>query len=173
MRNERGFVLIELVVAMAIMALVAGAASMATFRIITDTERSNNHMTAVRQVQNTGNWISRDAMMAQDIDTDDDPGTTDVELVTFDWSDWESGDTHKVIYTFYDMGDGLKRLKRQQVIRDTDNVEIGNMVTLVAEYIVDSSSFSEQDGVLKLSVEARSGDEVESRDYRIIPRVNT
>ena len=173
MRNERGFALIELMIATAIVALIASAASMATFRIITDTERSNNHMTAVRQVQNAGFWISRDAMMAQDIDTDDDPETTDVEFITFDWGDWETGDTHKIIYTFHDMADGLKRLKRQHVIRDNDNVEIGNTATLVAEYIADSTSFSKQNGVWKLSVEARLGTEAETRGYEIIPRVNT
>ncbi len=56
-RGERGFTLLELVVAAAIITLASGAAGIATFQVFKGTERNNNYMTAVRQVQNAGYWI--------------------------------------------------------------------------------------------------------------------
>jgi len=171
-RSERGFTLIELIVATAIVALIAGAASMATFQVITGTERSNNHMTVIRQVQNAGYWISQDALMAQSIVTGDDPETPELEFITLKWTDWENGDVHKIAYTFEDMPGGLKKLKRQHLIYDADGVEIGDTMTFVAECIVGSASFSEQDGVWKLSIGAHSVTETETREYEVNPRAN-
>ncbi len=171
-RSERGFTLIELIVATAIVALIANAAGMGIFQVITGTERSNNHMTAVRQVQNAGYWISQDTLIAQSIVTDDDPETSELEFITLKWTNWENGDVHKIVYTLEDMPGGLKKLKRQYLIYDAGGVEIGNMMTFVAECIVGSASFSEQDGVWKLSIEARSGAETETREYEVNPRVN-
>ncbi|MBU2535205.1 MAG: type II secretion system GspH family protein, partial [Chloroflexi bacterium] len=66
MRNgEKGYTLIELIIATTILVLVSGAASIAIFQIMKGTERNNTHINAVRQVQTAGYWISRDARMAQ------------------------------------------------------------------------------------------------------------
>ncbi|MFC2013075.1 hypothetical protein ACFLUE_02170 [Chloroflexota bacterium] len=171
MRNEKGIMLLETVVVVAIVALVAGAGGMATFRVITDTERSSNHITAVRQVQNVGYWVSRDVMESQVIDADDDPETTDVEFLAFHWSDWEDGTTHEIVYTFHDMTGGLKLLKRQHVVRNIDNEELNTIATFIAEGIVSSSTLSPQNGAWILSIEARAGTEIETREYKIFPRV--
>ena len=168
-RSERGFTLIELLVVIAIVALIAGAANMSIFQVLKGTERSNDHTTAVRQVQNAGYWISHDTQMAQSVVTGDDPETP--EFITLNWTNWENGEVHKIVYTSHDMADGLKKLKRQHLIHDADGVEIGNKMTLVAEYI-DSASFSKQNGVWKLTIQARSGTQTETREYEINPRVN-
>ena len=170
-RSERGFALIELIIATAIIALVVGAASMAVFQVVTATERNNDHMTAVRQTQNAGYWISRDTLMAQNIVTGDDPETPELEFITLNWTNWENGDIHEIVYIFEDMLDGLKKLKRHHLTHDADGGEIGNEMTLVAEYI-DSASFSQQDGTWELTVQARSGTETETREYEVSPRVN-
>lgn len=165
-RDQRGFTLIELLVVIAIVALIAGAATMATFQVINVTKSSNDRMTVIRQVQNAGFWISHDTLMAQNIVTVNDPETSEDEFITLHWANWENGEVHKIVYTFHDMADGLKKLKRTHRIDDVVSEQ-----TLVAEYI-DSASFSEQDDIWKLTIQARSGTETETREYEINPRVN-
>jgi prepilin-type N-terminal cleavage/methylation domain-containing protein len=63
-RNQQGYSFIELAVSIAIIALVSTAAALAIFQIFKGTERNNQHLTVVRQVQNAGYWIGRDAQMA-------------------------------------------------------------------------------------------------------------
>lgn len=181
-RSERGFTLVEILVVMAIVALIGGAASMATSQVITGTKRSNDHMTAIRQVQNAGYWISRDTLMAQSIVAGDDPETSEVtEFLILSWTLWDKDKDkdkkkdsmypiyHLVTYTFEDMADGLKKLERQHLI---DGVE--ETTTFVAERIVDSAtSFSEQeDGRWILTIQASQGTATETREYEVTPRVN-
>lgn len=175
-RDQRGFTLIEILVALAIVALIAGAATVATFQVINGTKRSNDHMTAIQQVQNAGYWISHDTLMAQSVVTVDDPETPEHEFVTLHWADWEEdGEVHKIVYTFQDMADGLKKLKRTHWINDVRSEQ-----TLVAEYVDGSASFTEQDGVWKLTIKACLGTQTETgeyeitetREYEINPRVN-
>jgi len=88
-----------------------------------------------------------------------------------DWTDWENGEKHEIIYTSHDMAGGLKKLKRQHLIHDANGVEIGNTTSLVAEYI-DSMSCSEQGSIWKLTIQTRSGTQTETREYEVKPRVN-
>ena len=69
-QGERGFTMIEWIVSTAIMALIAGAAIMSTFQVVNDTEQTNDRMIVVRQVENAGYWISRDAQLATSLDTE-------------------------------------------------------------------------------------------------------
>ena len=171
-RNEKGFTIIELMIAISIAAAVTGAASMSVFQVIEGVGRSNDHMIATRQVQNAGYWISHDTNMAQTIVEGDDPGTPDQEeFVTFKWTDWESGDVHTIIYIFEDMADGLKKFRRNHLTHDAEGIEIGNKTTFVAQN-VDSASFSEQGSTWKLTIQTRSGAETETREYEVNPRVN-
>ena len=167
-RDQRGFTLIELLVAMAIIALIGGAATTTTFQVLASTKRSNDHMTAIRQVQNAGYWISNDVQMAQGVDTDDVPETPELEFITLTWTNWVDGEVHEVIYAFHDMADGLKKLKRTHW---TDGVEGGQ--TLVAEYIDSAASFFEQeDGIWKLTIQASPGTATETREYEVTPRID-
>lgn len=171
-QGEKGFTLIELVVVIGIMALIAGAATMTIAQVLRITEHSNDRTTAVRQVQTAGYWISRDSLMAQTVITDDDPGTPEFEFITLEWATWENSDVHKIVYTFEDMPDGLKKLKRQHLIYDINGSEIGNSMMYIAHNIViDSASFFVENGVWKLSIGARAGTQTENREYEIIPRV--
>jgi len=177
-RSERGFTLIELLVVVAIVALIGGAASMATSQVITGTKRSNDHMTAIRQVQNAGYWISRDTLMAQSVVAGDDPETAEiVEFITLNWTEWEKdegkkGDKdskyHLVTYYFEDMADGLKRLERQHLI---DGVE--ETTTFVAEHIYyNATTVVYETPVLTLQIAASVGEASETREYRVQRRPN-
>ena len=88
-REQRGFTLVEILVALAITGLIVGGIAVAIIQVFSVNASASNRMTAVRQVQSAGYYISRDAEMAQDVNTDDNPGTIDViELVSLRWTDW-------------------------------------------------------------------------------------
>src|SRR3972149_12050426 len=73
-RKSRGFTLMEVMVASAITALVVAAAGPALFQVMTGTERNNNRVTALRQVQEAGTWLSRDALRAQSLSVSEGGG---------------------------------------------------------------------------------------------------
>jgi len=102
-KQQKGFTALELLVALLIGALVAGGITAAIFQVVLGSARTNNHMTAVRQVQSAGYWISHDAQMAQTVVlARDDDGFP----LTLSWKDWD-GTANTITYTIED-GD-LKR----------------------------------------------------------------
>jgi prepilin-type N-terminal cleavage/methylation domain-containing protein len=98
-RNQLGFTLIELLIALAITGVITSAATATIFQVFDGNTRSSNHMEAIRQAQNAGYWVSRDAKMAQVIDLGDNPATSELELVTLTWTTWDDNTKHTVTYT--------------------------------------------------------------------------
>ena len=172
--GERGFTYIELIIAITIMVLASGAAAMATFQVFKGTERNNNYMTAVRQVQNAGYWISHDAQMAQSVTTDN---LTLSDFLILSWTEWDAaGDPvyHSARYFFEDPTDGIGKLKRSHWSSAGANEQ-----TLVAEYIYydpndidDTSKASYQSPVLTVQLTALFEETLETREYKIKHRTN-
>ena len=173
--SERGFTLIELAVAVAIIALIGSAAAATTFQVIRGSQSGNNRMTAVRQVQNAGYWIGRDVQMAESVDAD---GLSFPDFIVLNWTerDYSGGDSiyHSVSYFFEDLSDDIGKLKREHWSSAGANEQ-----TLVADYIYydpdgpdNSSKVSYQSPVLTLQLTAISGDAFETREYRIQRRPN-
>ncbi len=175
-RSERGFTLIELLVVMAIVALIAGAATMSIFQVINVTRSTNDHMTAIRQAQNAGYWISRDALKAEHMIIGDDPEATFLNLT---WTEWGFGGGsiyHSVTYSL-DLSGGIGELERQHLIYDDEGVEIGNTTTFVAEYIyytddLENTMVAYTDLVLTARITALFGEATETKEYKIWPRPN-
>ena len=119
-KNQRGFTLIELLIAIAITGLVSGGITMTLFQVFNINALSTNHMIAVRQVQNAGYWISRDAQMAQSMVT---TGVSGFPL-TLTWSEWD-GTVNQATYTIIG-----GELERSHSINGGDPTK-----TLVAQYI--------------------------------------
>ena len=173
-QGEKGFSTIELIVALSIIALIGLAATMTTFQVINVTERSESHMTAIRQVQNAGYWISRDAQMAESVITDN-LSATDFIILTWTERDYVSDDIyHSVTYFFEELSDEIGKLKRNHWSSAGANAD-----TLIAEYInydhddpVNTSNVSYQNSVLTVKLTALSGDASETREYRINRRQN-
>ena len=110
--GEKGYTLIELVVAITIMVLASAAASAAIFQIYKNIERNNHNMTTVRQVQNAGHWISRDVQMAQAVTTDN---LTLPDFLVLNWTEWDdAGDPvyHSARYFFEGLTSSIGNLKR-------------------------------------------------------------
>jgi len=172
--GERGFTLIELLVAITIMVLVSGAAGAAIFQIFGGTKRNSDHLTVVRQVQNAGYWISRDAQMAQSVTTDN---LTLPDFLILSRTEWDAaGDPiyHSARYFFEDLTDGIGKLKRSHWSSAGANEQ-----TLVAEYIYydpdgvdDTSKASYQSPVLTVKLTALFEETLETREYKIKHRPN-
>lgn len=167
-RSERGFTLIEILIATAIVTLITGAATMSIFQVVRGAERSNEHITAICQVQNAGYWVSRDVQRAQQVTTDN---LTLPDFVIVTWTDWDSNDNHQVVYTLEDMsGSTLKKLQRSESI----NGGAPN-TTFVAQYIDPERTNCEfVNGQLTFTVTATvslgSLEKSETRVFEVLPR---
>lgn len=168
--GERGFTFIELIVGMTILFLVGGAGAMATFQLLKGTEVNSTHMTAVRQVQNAGYWVSHDTRMAQSVSA---ANLTLPTFLVFSWTDGDTQDEFEVLYTLDDVaGSTLKNMYRHQSVNGGDNI-----TTFVAQFIdpdVARTSCQFSGGRLTLTVTATVGagmaEQSETRIYKFVPR---
>jgi prepilin-type N-terminal cleavage/methylation domain-containing protein len=85
--SNRGFTLVEILIAVAIMGILATILSMAITQIVMVNASSNNHMKAITQVENALHYINRDVQEAQTIN----PINYDLvsgNKLTINWTDW-------------------------------------------------------------------------------------
>jgi prepilin-type N-terminal cleavage/methylation domain-containing protein len=113
--NEKGFTLIEVLVTILILSTILTVTTAAIIVTMKTTTQNTEWNVNLRQVQNAGNWISHDALMAQVVHTDN-PGV----FLNLRWSDWD-GNNFNVDYILQD-----NRLMRQVN---------GGTAALIAEYI--------------------------------------
>jgi len=168
--KEKGFTLIEVLIATALVTIIAGAATTSLFQAVSVTEKNNEHISAILQAQNAGFWVSRDAQNAQIITTEN---LTSPEILSITWTDWDNDDQHQIVYSLQDMATGsLKYLQRSETINEGSPA-----VSMVAQYIDPSpgqTSCEFSSGRLTFTVTANvsfSGeDQSEKRIFVILPR---
>jgi prepilin-type N-terminal cleavage/methylation domain-containing protein len=94
-KTQRGFTLLEIVVALAIVGALASVIVMTISQIFTSNMRDSARMTAVQDAQSALHWLSRDAQMAQTVQTGGSAGFP----LQLNWVEWETNDTYSVNYS--------------------------------------------------------------------------
>jgi len=168
-KNQLGFTLFELLIALAISGVITGAITSSIIQVITGNLRTSNHMTAVRQVQDAGYWVSYDAHMAQEEPAIVNNGDGELESITLTWTKWDTGEVHQVAYTLEGAGE-VRELWRD------DN----GQRSLVARFIdpdpaKTSCVWDDDVHTLTFTVTATVGagsaqEQSETRVYKIVPR---
>ena len=165
--GQSGFTLVELIIAIAIAAVITGGITAAIMQILTINHRDSNHMIAVRQVQQAGDQVSKDALQAQ-------PGKIDVnpagEFLTLNWTSWD-GLENEIIYSIED-----GELKRSHSFNGTPQSTAPAVVAKYIDATIDPVTGKARTNcvwngtVLKFTVTAAVGTETETRIYEIEPR---
>jgi len=160
-RGEKGFTLLEVLIGVAIMAIVVGAVAMTVTTLLLNEGQAAGQNTALPQVQNAGYWISRDVQMARTV-TLGEPGVflrLDIPM--------DNNPEHDYTIDYLFDGDKLKRQKHDS---------FGTSETFIAEYIdTSNTTFSALDadaGLWKLTVRASRDETGATRSYEISQRLS-
>jgi prepilin-type N-terminal cleavage/methylation domain-containing protein len=102
--NQKGFTLVELLIACAITAAIIGGLSVSIYTIINVTERGSAEGSALHDIQKAAYWISKDAQMAWTTGLPD--GSPAVDNVTLRWTD---GSGHSHSSSYWRVGTKLQR----------------------------------------------------------------
>ena len=157
-KDQWGLTLVELMIAIALAGIVTAGITMTFAHVFSGSTRTSNHMTAVRQVQSAGYWVSQDALQAQNVTPDAGPSGFPLTL-TWEWD----GTTNKVVYTIED--------SKLQRTRSVDGVSTDTGV--IAQYIDPDPEETKcvWDGKgLTFTVTTTVGGQSETRVYEVKPR---
>lgn len=165
--------MVELLVAMAIMVTISGAAGAATFQTLKSAARGTGYMSAVRQVENAGHWISRDALMAERVRTDD---LTWPDFIVITWveRDYVNDDIyHSATYFFQDFSSDMGKLMRRHWSSDGANetVMVAERIYYRADHPNETkANYNPPKLIVKLTsiVDTKK----ETKEYKIVRRPN-
>ncbi|MFA4836090.1 MAG: prepilin-type N-terminal cleavage/methylation domain-containing protein [Dehalococcoidia bacterium] len=165
--KQKGFTLVELLVVLAITAMITMTAGTVIVQTLTESGRSSGRLTASQQVQNAGFWVKYDATKAQVV-MNDDPETPSVtEFLTLVWYDWNNT-KYRVAYTIQEDSGGLKKLVRDYSVGSGPAQSM-----IVADSLDGGTTTAVWDGnmnMLTLAIQAEVGGQSAVRTYQVKPR---
>ena len=173
-KGQKGFSLVELVIVVALAGLVGAAITATAFQVFTFTTRISNQMTAIRQVQQAGFWVSPDVMMSDPGEIYDSPPGG--EFLVSRWQAHD-GTWHEVDYILEGVpSSDVATLTREHYTGPTlDSLNLDSVMT-VAQYVDlnAADTYCDWDGTaLTFKVTAAVGGRTETRIYQVKPRVGS
>ena len=178
-KNQPGFTLIETVVVMGISAVIIAGTIVSLNSLMFRGNDVRENMDSTQYVQNTGNWLRRDALMTQSIESGDNPTTAENEAMTLYWTGASRKDGSNDCIDYYVVSYYLdsEELRRKEHVTtevyDSDGKYVDTIedetVTFIANDITDFSIVSES-ATLVLSITASVGDAQTVKTYEIMPR---
>ncbi|MFC2042202.1 hypothetical protein ACFLTV_01690 [Chloroflexota bacterium] len=170
-RNQVGFTLIDLTIAVAITGLISLGVSTSIIQLAKGSTYNRNQNTAIEQLQNACHWMSNDVRMAQAMELGIDQGFP----LTLTWTEYgDGGDRHDIVYVMHGSG-----LERREYINEASSMTTPSTVTIVAENVDltgTSCELNELDGNVVLivnitsTVDAGLEPATETRRYEIVPK---
>ena len=174
-RSEKGFTVIELVIACTIAAVLGSVGTMSVFQTMRSVGASESHLVTVNQLRSAGDRIGRDAQTAEDITTD---GLQYPNFLVLTWieQDFDGGDPiyHAVTYFFDDLIGGIGVLKRNHSSSagTDDDFIVGMSLYYDPNDPGNTSNASYQDPMLTVTLRAIFGDTTETRTYEFARRLD-
>ncbi len=176
--SQKGFTLVELLVAVAITAVIGSVITMSISQLFSVSISDKNRMTAVKQVENALHYINRDVQMADRRLISPDDGSTGYFIMglNLQWTDYTLDPVVKISVDYTLDADGV--LERVYTIKENNEEEniISTVTTNIASHIDSVNSYYSFDGeMLEIKITASVGgfkSVTESRTLQVKPRVN-
>ena len=173
MKEQKGFTLVELLIAVAITAVISTGLMMTITQLFSVNSADSNRMAAVKQVENALHYLNRDVQMSTASKITEDNGDSYPRNfpLTLKWTDYtgEAAQDYKVDYAL----DANRDLLRTQTIDDNTTTAT---TTIVAHDIDDlSSDYSFNGEVLTVNLTASVEgykSATESRTLQVKPRID-
>ena len=158
-RGQRGFTLIEILVAMAIGGMLVPVVVAGIFQVTNGTDKINTDLVLLQDIDGASAWINRDLSQAQT--TDVVSGAPPVDHMRVDWIDltgWaaEGSESHYAEYT----------LSGSDLVREYDGV-----TQIVARRIADIA-FSRVDNYMTVAITSTLRGTTESLSYFVTARTD-
>jgi prepilin-type N-terminal cleavage/methylation domain-containing protein len=161
--EQRGFTMVELLIAIVVSSILAGGIVTTTFQIYNENNRATRNMQVIQNVENAGFWLNRDVIVAQRVIS-----TSSFPLI-MEWQDCDlnesnnyQGNTYHVSYSLLN-----NTLQRSVTINNGTPTQ-----TIVAENVnVDEEKtyyqFDAAQRLLIFTLTTQIGTTAETRIYQI------
>ena len=160
-QRQKGFSLLEMLVALGIVAAVIASITLTVTTLMMNSQQPSTQQTLLHQAKSAGYWIPRDINMANDVilgSTNGFPFSINIPV------DQDETNDYTVDYLFES-----NTLKRQQF----DSLDNLTAETLIAQYVdTDNTAFeSIAEGSYKLTIRVSLGEEVVNASYEMRNRL--
>ena len=161
--SQKGFTLMELVVATAVVGLILPLVITFTFQVVKGTARVNQDLVVQQDLDNASLWFNRDLSQAQQIDLADQATASSIRVDWLDATGWGADSGNPAHYSAYS-------LVGTDLLRDYDGVTsiVGRRVTAITF----SRTCTTVCEVVSVSITSAYSGATTTLDYNISPRAD-